>query len=124
MAVLKLNAGYSTNLRVFAASTKITATMHWKRITVSCGSCFLEDSGRAVEIALLERTIATLQKVYMLQLRTPAQASLVFGDKGCKNRSRSCEIGLRAANRTVNWFQDSWSYTLARSLSSEVEKST
>lgn len=79
LAVLQLNLGYSTIFNNLALSTSNTATRHWKRMTVSWGKRFLASVGREEDIALFERTIKTLQNVYIRQLSTPApQVSLSF----------------------------------------------
>ena len=56
-------------------------------MTLSCGNLVLASADKVVEIALLESTIDTLQKVYIKQLRTPLEVLIhdsgAEGDCGC-----------------------------------------
>ena len=76
-AVEKLKFGYSIHFKALALSTNTTATIHWNNMTVNCGIRFRSSIGNDVLMALLDNTIDTLQKVYMQQLRIPAQKLLL-----------------------------------------------
>lgn len=59
-------------------------------MTLSCGILVLASADKLVEIALLESTIDTLQRVYIRQLKTPpevpVQESTEDEDGGCDVR--------------------------------------